>query len=36
MIFAGNYARFYEKKILGTLNAWFTIHLSHRPGEPAY
>ena len=37
MIFAKNYARFFEKKIiLGTSDAWLTIHLSHWPGEPAY
>ena len=37
MIFAENYARFYEKKIiLGTSDAWLTIRLSHRPGQLAY
>ena len=36
MIFAKNYARFYEKKILGTSYAWSTIHLSHWPSKPAY
>ena len=37
MIFAKNYARFYGKKIiLGTSDAWSTIHLSHRPSNPAY
>ena len=24
------------KKMLGTSDAWSTIHLSHRPGKPAY
>ena len=28
--------RKYEKKICGTSIAWSTIHLSHRPSEPAY
>ena len=28
--------RNYEKKILGTSDAWLTSHLSHRPSEPAY
>ena len=37
MIFAKNYARFFEKKIiLGTSDAWSTIRLSHRQGEPEY
>ena len=35
-IFAKNSARNYEKKILGKLDAWLTIHLSHRPSNPAY
>ena len=26
----------YEKKIMGTSDAWSMICLSHRPGEPAY
>ena len=26
----------YEKKILGTSDAWLTSRLSHRPSEPAY
>ena len=28
--------RNYEKKILGTSDAWSTSRLSHRPSEPAY
>ena len=28
--------RNYEKKILGTSEAWSTSRLSHRPSEPAY
>ena len=37
MIFAKNFARNYEKKImLGTLDAWSMSHLSHRPSDPAY
>jgi hypothetical protein len=37
MIFAKNFARNHEKKIiLGTSDAWLTIRLSHRPSDPAY
>ena len=37
MFFAKNFARNDEKKIiLGTSDAWSTIHLAHRPSEPAY
>ena len=37
MIFAKNFARFYEKIIiLGTSDPWLMIRLSHRPGKPAY
>ena len=36
-VFAKNFARFYEKKIiLGTSDAWSTSCLSHRYSEPAY
>ena len=28
--------RNYENKILGTLDAWSTSRLSHRPSKPAY
>jgi hypothetical protein len=35
--FAKYFARNYEKKIiLGTSDAWLTIHLSHRPSDPPY
>ena len=35
-IFANNFARNHEKKIiLGRSDAWSTIHLSHRPSNPA-
>ena len=37
MIFAKNYARFFEKKIiLRTSDVWSMIRLSHRPSKPAY
>ena len=37
MVFAKNFARFYEKKvILGTSDAWSTSCLSHQVSEPAY
>ena len=37
MVFAKNFARFYEKKmILGTSDAWSKRLLSHRPSDPAY
>ena len=37
MVFAKNFARFYEKKIiLGTSDAWSTIRLANPPREPAY
>ena len=37
MIFAKNFARNYEKKIiLGTSEAWLMSRLSQRPSEPAY
>ena len=36
-VFAKNFARVYEKKIiLGTSDAWSTSRLSHRPSELAY
>ena len=36
-IFAKNFARNYEKKImLGTSDAWTMSRLSHRPIDPAY
>ena len=37
MIFAKNFARFYEKKkILGASDAWSMRRLSHWPSEPEY
>ena len=36
MIFAKNFARNYEKKILGTSDAWTMSRLSHQPSGPAY
>ena len=37
MIFAKNFARNYEKKIiLGTSDAWSMSHLSQQPSDPAY
>ena len=37
MIFAKNFARNYEKKIiLGTSDIWSMRHSSQRPSEPAY
>ena len=37
MIFAKNFARNYEKKImLGTSDAWSMSRLSHRPSKPVY
>ena len=36
MIFAKNFARNYEKKILGTSDTWSMSRLSHRPSEPAF
>ena len=37
MIFAKNFARNYEKKIiLGTSDAWSMSRLSKRPSDPAY
>ena len=36
MIFAKNFARNYEKKILGTSDAWWMSRLSQRPSNPAY
>ena len=37
MIFAKNFTRNYEKKIiLGTSDAWSLSDLSHRPSDPAY
>ena len=30
------FARNYEKKILGTSDAWSTSRLSHPPSKPAY
>ena len=37
MIFAKNFARNYEKKIiLGTSDAWLMSLLAHRPRDPAY
>ena len=38
MIFAKNFARNYEKKILGTSDAWSTSHFSQQTItiEPAY
>ena len=35
-IFAKNFARNYEKKILGTSDAWSTSRLANRPKNPAY
>ena len=36
-VFAKNFARFYENKIiLGASDAWLISRLSHRPSEPAY
>ena len=35
-VVAKNFARLYEKKILGTSDAWLTSHLSHRPNKPVY
>ena len=35
-IFARNFARNYEKKILGTSDDWSMSHLSHRPSNPVY
>ena len=36
MIFAKNFARNCEKKMLGTSDAWSTSHLSQRTSKPAY
>ena len=36
MVFAKNFARNYEKIILGTSNAWSMIRSSQRPSDPAY
>ena len=36
MIFAKNFARFYEKKILGTSDPWSTSHSSQQTTKPAY
>ena len=37
MIFAKNFVRNYEKKIiLGTSDTWSMSHLSQRPSKPAY
>ena len=37
MIFAKNFARNYEKKILlGTSDAWSMSHLSHQPRDQVY
>ena len=35
-IFAKNFATNYEKKVLGTLDAWSMSHLSQPPSKPGY